>query len=157
MSRGRVLVIDPDPQLCELLAHSLGRAGLSTRTACNAVDARHLFESAPPDLVLLGLDISTPAGLEVLQTVCRRSQTQVIVLGSSRRDEDVVRGLDLGADDYLVKPFSFHELLARIRARMRRTAMEATTSISTPPAMLKVDDLTLNTLRGTVATLNSHC
>ncbi len=106
MSRGRVLVIDPDPQLCELLAHSLGRAGLSTRTACNAVDALHLFESAPPDLVLLGLDISTPAGLEVLQTVCRRSQTQVIVLGSSRRDEDVVRGLDLGADDYLVKPFS---------------------------------------------------
>jgi DNA-binding response OmpR family regulator len=149
VARARILVIDPDPQLSELLAHSLSRAGLSTVTARDAAAALDLFENAQPDLVVLGIDIGTPAGLEVLQTVC--TQTQVILLGSVRREEKLIRGLDLGADDYLVKPFSFPELLARIRARLRRAAMQPTTPASTSPAPLQAGDLTLDPARGTVA------
>jgi len=149
--RPRVLVVDPDPQSCDLLAFSLGRAGVSTLTACDAVAGIDLFKSGHPDLVVLGLDIGTPAGLEVLQTVCRHSQTQVIVLGNLRREEDVIRGLDLGADDYLIKPFSFPELLARIRARLRRAAMQPTTDpLSISPALLQAGDLTLDSMRSWV-------
>ncbi len=147
MPRARVLVIDPDPQLAELLAHSLGRAGMSTLTACDAAAALGLFQSAQPDLVVLGLDIGMPAGLELLQTVC--AQAQVILLGSGRREEQVVRGLDMGADDYLVKPFSFAELLARIRARLRRAGMQPITPPSTSPA-LRAGDLILDRAQGIV-------
>jgi DNA-binding response OmpR family regulator len=143
-------VVDPDPQLLELLAHSLGRAALSTVCAHNAATALELFETARPDLVVLGLDIGTPAGLEVLQTVSARAQ--VILLGGQRREEQaVIRALDLGADDYLVRPFSFSELLARIRARLRRAAMRAPTSLSASPASLEAGDLILDPARGTVA------
>ncbi len=148
MPRARVLVIDPDPQLAELLAHSLGRAGMSTLTACDAAAALDLFQSAHPDLVVLGLDIGMPAGLELLQTVC--AQAQVILLGSGRREEQVVRGLDMGADDYLVKPFSFGELLALIRARLRRAGMQPSTPASTPPA-LRAGDLILDPAQGIVS------
>jgi len=150
VSRARVLVVDPDPQLCELLAHSLRRAGASTVTATDAAGAFDFLEGTQPEVVVLGLDIGTPAGLEVLQTVCRRSQTQVILLGNSRREEDLVRGLDLGADDYLVKPFSFPELLARIRARLRRAAMPPTGPHSTSPTPLRVGGLTLDPAQGMV-------
>ena len=150
MARARVLVVDPDPQLLELLAHSLGRAALSTVSARDAATALELFESAQPDLVVLGLDIGTPAVLEVLQTVCTRAQ--VILLGGARAEEPaVIRGLDLGADDYLLKPFSFPELLARIRARLRRAAMQGSTSPSAAPTSLEAGDLTLDPARGTVA------
>ena len=137
-------MVDPDPQLCELLAFSLGRTGLSTVTAGDAAGALDSLEDTQPDVVVLGLDIGTPAGLEVLQTVSRRTQIQVILLGSSRREEELVRGLDLGADDYLVKPFSFPELLARIRARLRRAAIRPTGQLSAPAASLQVGRLTLD-------------
>jgi DNA-binding response OmpR family regulator len=149
VARARVLVVDPDPQLSELLAHSLGRAGVSTVTAPDAAVALSLFDSAEPDLIVLGLDIGTPAGLQVLQTVC--TQAQVILLGSARGEVEMVRGLDLGADDYLVKPFSFTELLARVRARLRRAAMQPTSPPSTSPALVEVGDLTLDPRRGTVS------
>jgi two-component system response regulator MprA len=143
-------VVDPDPHLLELLAHSLGRAAMSTVTASDAATALELFASAQPELVVLGLDIGSPAGLEVLQTVCTRAQ--VILLGGARREEQaVIRGLDLGADDYLVKPFSFAELLARIRARLRRAAMRTPTPPSTPPTSLAAGGLTLDPAQGTVA------
>jgi len=156
VARARVLVVDPDSQLSELLVHSLGRAGLSSVSAQDAATALDLFDNAPPDVVVLALDIDSPAGLEVLETVCTRAQ--VILLGSVRREEKLIRGLDLGADDYVVKPFSFPELLARIRARLRRAALEPaprrSTSpafVSTSPALLKVGGLTLDRAAGKVA------
>src|SRR5207249_3897277 len=99
-------------------------------------------------LVVLGLDIGTSPGLEVLQAVRRHSHTQLILLGG-RREEDVVRGLDLGADDYLVKPFSFAEMLARIRARLRR--VQPSTAVSISPALLRAGELTLDPARATVS------
>ena len=148
MPRPNVLVVDPDPQLCDLLAFSLGRTGLSTVTAGDAAGALDSLEGTKPDVVVLGLDIGTPAGLEVLQTICRRREIQVILLGSSRREEALVRGLDLGADDYLVKPFSFPELLARIRARLRRAAIRPTGPLSISAALLQAGKLTLDPPRG---------
>src|SRR6476620_11557004 len=119
MARAKVLLVDTDEQLLELLEHSLRRAGLSTFSAHDAPAALELFETAQPDLVVLGLDVGSPAGLEILQTVA--THAQVILLGGARKEEHtLIHALDLGADDYVVKPFSFPELLARIRARLRR-------------------------------------
>jgi DNA-binding response OmpR family regulator len=145
--RARVLVVDHDPDMSELLAHSLRRAGLSTVTARDTAEALDLIGSTRPDLVVLGLDIGTMAGLEALRAIRRHSQAHVILLGSVYREEDVIRGLDLGADDYLVKPFSFPELLARIRARLRRAAMQPTNPISASPRTLRAGSLTLDPAR----------
>jgi DNA-binding response OmpR family regulator len=149
--RARVLVVDHDPDMSELLAHSLRRAGLSTVTARDTAEALDLIGSTRPDLVVLGLDIGTMAGFEALRAIRRHSQAHVILLGSVYREEDVIRGLDLGADDYLVKPFSFPELLARIRARLRRAAMQPTNPISASPRTLRAGSLTLDPAERTVA------
>jgi len=133
----------------DLLAHSLRRAGMLVVTAREVAAAVDLLERTQPDLVVVGLDITTPAGREVLQAITRRSQAQVILLGSVNGDEHVIRALDLGADDYLVKPFSFAELLARIRARLRRGAMQPASPFSSPPMLLHADGLTLDRARRT--------
>src|SRR5947207_275937 len=95
VSRAKVLVVDPDTELCELLAHSLRRAGMLVLTAGEVATAIDLLEREQPDLVVLGLDIGAAGGREVLQIVTRRSQAQVILLGKGHGDEQVIRGLDL--------------------------------------------------------------
>ena len=149
VSRAKVLVVDSDTELCELLAHSLRRAGMLVVTAREVAAAVDLLERTQPDLVVLGLDIGTVGGREVLQIVTRRSQAQIILLGNVHGDEQVIRGLDLGADDYLVKPFSFAELLARIRARLRRAAMQPSSPFSTTATLLRADGLSLDRARRT--------
>jgi DNA-binding response OmpR family regulator len=141
-------VVEPDLELCELLAHSLARAGLSALTVRDAAAALDVLVSAQPDLVVLGLDVRTPSGLEVLRTASTRAQ--VILLGSGRIEEEVIRGLDLGADDYLARPFSFRELLARIRARLRRASTQPITPPASSPGLLQAGDLRLHPAEATV-------
>ena len=120
----RILLVDDDRELVDLLAFALKRAGLEPIPAHDAAAALRVFDERRPDLVVLDINLGASSGLEVLKEIRRRSQLPVIMLTALDSEEDKVRGLDLGADDYLTKPFSHRELIARIRAQLRRSGQE---------------------------------
>jgi two-component system, OmpR family, KDP operon response regulator KdpE len=120
----RILVVDDERQIIRMLRASLQSSGYEVLTANNGIEGLERFESGRPDLIITDLAMPEMNGLELTQAVRRLDRTPIIVL--SVRDTDVmkVKALDEGADDYLTKPFSMPELLARIRAQFRRIATE---------------------------------
>ena len=120
----RILLVDDDRELIDLLAFALRRAGLEPIAAHDADTALRLYSERQPDLVVLDINLGASSGLEVLRELRRRSQLPVIMLTALDSEEDKVRGLEAGADDYLTKPFSHRELIARIRAQLRRSGQE---------------------------------
>jgi two-component system response regulator VicR len=120
----RILLVDDDRELIDLLAFALKRAGLEPIAAHDAAGALRLYEERQPDLVVLDINLGAQSGLDVLRELRRRGQLPVIMLTALDSEEDKVRGLEAGADDYLTKPFSHRELIARIRAQLRRSGQE---------------------------------
>lgn len=120
----RILVVDDERQIIRMLRASLQSSGYEVLTANNGIEGLERFESGRPDLIITDLAMPEMNGLELTQAVRRLDRTPIIVL--SVRDTDVmkVKALDEGADDYLTKPFSMPELMARIRAQFRRIATE---------------------------------
>jgi len=119
-----ILLVDDDRELIDLLAFALRRAGLDPIAAHDGTSALRQFEERKPDLVVLDINLGTSSGLDVLKELRRRSAVPVIMLTALDSEEDKVRGLETGADDYLTKPFSHRELIARINAQLRRSAQE---------------------------------
>jgi two-component system phosphate regulon response regulator PhoB len=120
-----VLVVDDEPDITALVAYHLAKAGYQVSTATSGPEAVRLAEEQAPDLVVLDLMLPGLSGYEVLETLRRRSPTQdvgVILLTARREEADRIRGLSLGADDYLVKPFAPQELVLRVKAVLRRLA-----------------------------------
>ena len=121
----RILLVDDDRELIDLLAFALKRAGLEPIGAHDAGTALRLFDERHPDLVVLDINLGASSGLEVLKELRKRDTSlPVIMLTALDSEEDKVRGLESGADDYLTKPFSHRELVARIRAQLRRSGQE---------------------------------
>jgi DNA-binding response OmpR family regulator len=120
----RILLVDDDRELIDLLAFALKRAGLDPIAAHDASSALRLYEEREPNLVVLDINLGSSSGLDVLKELRRRGQLPVIMLTALDSEEDKVRGLEAGADDYLTKPFSHRELIARIRAQLRRSGQE---------------------------------
>ncbi|MEJ0091907.1 MAG: response regulator [Methylocella sp.] len=117
----RVLVVDDDPAIRQLIVNYLEQHNLRVISASGRQDMIRHFAMGEPDLVVLDLRLGREDGLELLREIRARSDVPVIIATGHRRDEiDRVVGLELGADDYLTKPFSLRELLARIRAVLRR-------------------------------------
>ena len=139
----RILLVDDDRELIDLLAFALKRAGLEPIAAHDARAAVRIFEERQPDLVVLDINLGASSGLDVLKELRRRSQLPVIMLTALDSEEDKVRGLEAGADDYLTKPFSHRELVARIRAQLRRSAQEWSPRRA-PETRLQVGTVTLN-------------
>jgi DNA-binding response OmpR family regulator len=122
----KVLVVDDDPELLPLLAFALRQAGLLAVEATSGERALALIESEAPDAVILDANLPGIDGFEVCRRLRATGSTLPVLMLTVRGDEeDVVRGLELGADDYLTKPFSPRTLLARLRALLRRTARGA--------------------------------
>lgn len=123
----RILIVDDERQIIRMLRASLQSSGYEVLTAGNGFEGLEKFQSGRPDLIVTDLAMPEMNGLELTQAVRQLDRTPIIVL--SVRDTDVmkVKALDEGADDYLTKPFSMPELLARIRAQLRRTATEEPT------------------------------
>jgi two-component system KDP operon response regulator KdpE len=118
----RILVIDDERQIIRMLRASLQSSGYEVLTAGNGVEGLERFQSGRPDLIITDLAMPEMNGLELTQAVRRIDKTPIIVLSVRDTDAMKVKALDEGADDYLTKPFSVPELLARIRAQLRRNA-----------------------------------
>jgi DNA-binding response OmpR family regulator len=121
----RVLVVDDEPMVREVLARYLEDAGFVVETAADGMQALERFTGAHPDLVLLDLMLPRIDGLDVFRSIRETSHTPVIMLTARGRETDRVGGLDLGADDYVAKPFSPREVVARVRAVLRRSDQPA--------------------------------
>ncbi len=117
-----ILVVDDDPAILESLSNELRAAGYTILTATNGSDGVNVFHSNAPDLVLTDLAMPRSDGFELIAAIRATSRVPLIVLSVRGADPDKVRALDLGADDFVTKPFSVTELLARIRAQLRRTS-----------------------------------
>src|SRR3989442_1848139 len=116
----RILLVDDDPGIMAAVNHSLSTYGYKMTTATDGVEALAGFERELPDFILLDLVMPRCDGMEVCQHIREHSTTPIIVLSIKGSESDIVSVLDLGADDYLVKPFRLAELLARVRAVLRR-------------------------------------
>jgi two-component system OmpR family response regulator len=122
----RILVVEDDSLLAQGLTRILSRAGHAVDQAENGLQADKALRAAPYELVVLDIGLPDIDGFEVLRRLRRRhAATNVLVLTARDAVEDRVHGLDLGADDYLTKPFSVNEFEARVRALLRRTSLPA--------------------------------
>jgi two-component system phosphate regulon response regulator PhoB len=128
---GLVLVVDDDPDVRSSLRDVLHDAGFLVAEAATGCAAREEFDRQHPDLVLLDLGLPDISGLDVLTELISRSSTPVIVLSGRSGETDRVVGLDLGADDYISKPFGERELIARVNAAIRRRSGRAPHSVMT--------------------------
>jgi len=116
-----ILVADDDPQLLRLVARNLELDGYAVRTASDGQEAFDAIVADPPDLAVLDVMMPRLDGFAVCERVREFSSLPIMILTARGRDQEKVRGFDLGADDYLTKPFNNSELLARVRAILRRT------------------------------------
>jgi DNA-binding response OmpR family regulator len=134
---GRVLIVEDDVEIADVLRRSLRNEGYEVRTSADGVDALDVAAGFVPDLVVLDLGLPRLDGIEVCRRLREDGDVSILMLTARAETDDRVAGLDSGADDYLVKPFERQELLARIRALLRRRPPRGTSS-------MEVGDLTLN-------------
>ena len=134
---GRVLVVDDEPMVREVVTRYLERDGFRVDATGDGMTALELARSRPPDLLILDVMLPSKDGFSVLQELRKTSSVPVILLTARTDETDRVLGLELGADDYVVKPFSPRELSARVRSVLRRTNPEE------PGTRLEFDGLTI--------------
>jgi two-component system OmpR family response regulator len=140
----RVLVVEDDPAMAAMLTRGLRREGYAVDTVGTGVDAVWTIVETPYDVVVLDAMIPAPDGFEVCRQVRAKDRWMPVLMLTARGDTaDKVRGLDAGADDYLTKPFALDELLARVRALLRREPLER-------PTQVRVGDLVLDPASRTV-------
>src|SRR5215471_17745356 len=133
----RILVVDDEPGILRAVQTNLGRHDYRVETATTGELALEAYHRVRPDVVLLDLGLPDMDGLDVLRAIRERASTPVVVLSAREAERDKVAALDLGADDYLTKPFGVNELLARVRVALRHAARPPT---GTDPVM-KLGDL----------------
>jgi DNA-binding response OmpR family regulator len=125
MENKKVLVVDDDPALLPLIEYTFAREGYEVFTASDGQEALKSFFDHKPDLVVLDIMMPRMDGWETCRRIREVSEVPIVMLTARGQDEDIVRGLEYGADDYLTKPFSIKVLLAHARAVLRRAALPA--------------------------------
>ena len=124
-----ILVVEDDPIIRQTVEYALRRAGFTVSGATDGIEAVRMAEQSPPDLVLLDLMLPGIDGYQVAEQIrAQDKETAIIMVTALDQERDKVRGLDAGADDYITKPFSMEELLARVRANLRRVRAKETLS-----------------------------
>ena len=131
----RVLIVEDEPSFVEALQVSLTAEGFEVDAALDGKMGLERFRAARPDVILLDLMLPVLPGLDVLRAIRRESDTPVIVVSAKGAEADIVSALELGADDYVTKPYSVRELVARIRAAARRTGAGVTSEALTAGVM----------------------
>ena len=136
----RILIVEDDKHTASYVEKGLGEHGFVVDVAQTGVDGEHLAMTTDYDLIVLDVSLPGRSGWEVVQAVRRAKSTPVLFLTARDQVDDRVKGFELGADDYLIKPFAFSELLARIRSLLRRGRTRE-------PEILEVADLQIDPLR----------
>ncbi|MCW5936920.1 MAG: response regulator transcription factor [Fimbriimonadaceae bacterium] len=136
-----ILVVDDEQNILETVENKLRKEGYTTFSADTAEEAMRLFKLVKPDLILLDVMLPQRSGFELCRALRRVSNVPIIFLTARLSEEDRVQGLDLGADDYVVKPFSLSELVARIRSVLRRSSGDHSSGII-ESGRLKIDPRT---------------
>ena len=124
MANSKIMVVDDDANICELLRLYLEKEGFDPVIAPNGVKALELFDSEKPDLILLDVMMPQLDGWQVCREIRKKSQCPIIMLTAKGEVFDKVLGLELGADDYVVKPFEAKEVIARVKAVLRRSGVQ---------------------------------
>jgi DNA-binding response OmpR family regulator len=143
----RILVVEDERRLCNIIKRGLLEEGYAVDTAYDGEDGEYLAETTPYDLIILDIMLPKKDGIEVCQELrLKKVNMPILVLTAKDTVEDRVKGLDVGADDYLVKPFAFNELLARVRALLRREGLSKSPRLQV--GVLTLDTLTREAWRG---------
>lgn len=143
----KLLVVDDDLDLADVVSFTLRRAGFETLLAYDGQTALDRWQSESPDLIILDVNLPKLDGTKVCQKIRQKSDTPIIMLTVRGDEDDIVRGLEIGADDYIVKPFSPRQLVARVEAVLRRAGSPQLAS-----SPITVNDLTLDPMRHEVST-----
>jgi DNA-binding response OmpR family regulator len=139
----KILTADDDKDLLALIAFTLSQAGYLVVKASDGPSAIRMFDQEAPDLVILDINMPGASGFQVCEAVRARSRVPVMMLTVRGEEEDLVRALELGADDYLSKPFSPRTLLARVKALLRRAGMENTAPLAAGRVKLDLEEHTV--------------
>jgi two-component system KDP operon response regulator KdpE len=134
-----ILVVDDDPAIRESLARELRAAGYTTSLAADGAEGFTSFQTGAPDVVLTDLAMPRSDGFDLIAAIRGTSAVPIIVLSVRGADADKVRALDLGADDFVTKPFSLSELLARVRAQLRRTGGAVSGVLRFPDLVIDIE------------------
>jgi two-component system alkaline phosphatase synthesis response regulator PhoP len=144
MPNKRVLIVDDDAKIVELVKLYLNRDGYGVITAYDGTTALKLARESHPDLIVLDIMLPGIDGLEICRILRQESSVPIVLLTARTTEQDRILGLDMGADDYIIKPFSPKELAARVRAVFRRTAADAQ---DMGPQELKFGSLSVNFMK----------
>jgi two-component system KDP operon response regulator KdpE len=155
MSGQRILVVDDEPQILRALRATLRGAGYTVDSASTAAEALTLAAAHPPEAVILDLVLPDGSGTDVCRELRTWSDAPVVVLSAVGEEREKIAALDAGADDYVTKPFSVEELLARLRAVMRRTAGASDPVVSVGDLRIDVAERTV-TVNGSRVKLSPH-
>ena len=120
----KILIVDDDPNLVELIQYNLEGEGYEVCTSRDGQQGIRTFFAERPDLIVLDIAMPKLNGYQVCERIREMAETPIIMLTAKGQESDIIKGLDLGADDYLTKPFRIGELLARVRANLRRTRQQ---------------------------------
>jgi two-component system, OmpR family, KDP operon response regulator KdpE len=143
--KNAILIIEDDLQISQFLQSSLKANGYHTSCAPTIAGGKHLFNEHKPALIILDLNLPDGDGRDFIQYVRASSDIPILVLSARQSEQEKVDCFDLGADDYLAKPFGVNELLARVKVSLKRTAM-----MSLRDDVFKLDDLTIDTVNSSV-------
>jgi two-component system KDP operon response regulator KdpE len=135
----RILIVDDERQITRVLRTSLQSHGYEVQVAQDGLEAFALFEQAAPDLIITDLSMPNMDGLELTRAVRRIADTPIIVLSVREQETTKIAALDSGADDYVIKPFSMPELMARVRSQLRRTAKDEPAAATISEGDFKID------------------
>jgi two-component system, OmpR family, response regulator RegX3 len=146
MTEPLILIVEDEASFVDALEIGLGREGFRTVVATDGAQALALFASTQPDLVLLDVMLPRVSGIDVCRQIRQTSTVPIIMVTAKSSEIDTVVGLEVGADDYVAKPYRVRELVARIRALLRRSAMEAAQSGNghVPSSAIRVGDVALD-------------
>lgn len=139
----KLLIADDDKDLLALIAFTLSQAGYLVVKASDGPSAIRAFDAEAPDLVILDINMPGASGFQVCEAIRAKSRVPVMMLTVRGEEEDLVRALEIGADDYLTKPFSPRTLLARVKALLRRAGMESSAPLAAGRIALDVDEYTV--------------
>lgn len=139
-----VFVVEDEESFVEALVIGLRREGFNVEVARDGAEALATFDAVKPDIVLLDVMLPKVSGTDVCRELRKKSRVPIIMVSAKGAEIDTVVGLEVGADDYIVKPYRLHELIARIRAALRRSTLSTTDEIELSSRTVLVGDVTIN-------------